>query len=75
MVHGGLYATVAESVASVLRPMTSGRLSMTAAPIIQGQREQLWEVTMSRADGKPVARSRVRLRNIDLPRVDATAPR
>lgn len=89
VVHGGLYATVAESVASVgasaavrgrgqfavgvdnltdfLRPMTGGRLAVTAAPVIQGQSEQLWEVTMSRADGKPVARSRVRLRNVPLP--------
>jgi 1,4-dihydroxy-2-naphthoyl-CoA hydrolase len=96
VVHGGLYATVAESAATVgasvavrergqfavgvdnltdfLRPMTSGRLSVTAAPIIQGQSEQLWEVTMSRSDGKTVARSRVRLRNVDLPPVEATKP-
>lgn len=90
VVHGGLYAMLAESVASVggsaavrgrgqfavgvdnltdfLRPMTGGRLNVAAEPVIQGQGDQLWEVTMSRDDGKVVARSRVRLRNVDLPR-------
>ena len=89
VVHGGLYATVAESVASVgasaavlergqfavgvdnvtdfLRPMTEGRLDVEAVPVVQGRGDQLWEVTMSRSDGKPVARSRIRLRNVDLP--------
>ena len=41
---------------------------VVAEPMIQGQTEQLWEVTMSRSDKKTVARSRIRLRNVALPR-------
>lgn len=89
VVHGGLYATVAESVASVgasaavrergqfavgvdnltdfLRPMTDGRLEVSASAVMQGRADQLWQVTIDRADGKTVARSRIRLRNVDLP--------
>lgn len=89
VVHGGLYATIAESVASVgasaavrdrgqfavgvdnltdfLRPMTEGRIEVSAVPVQQGKSDQLWQVTMDRSDGKTVARSRVRLRNVDLP--------
>jgi len=88
VVHGGLYAMAAESVASVgasaavrergefavgidnltdfLRPSTGEVLSVVGEPVIQGKSEQLWEVTIARADGKPVARSRVRLRNVAL---------
>jgi len=88
VVHGGLYAMVAESAASVgasaavrergefavgvdnltdfLRPSTGEELALVARPVIQGKTEQLWEVTISRADGKPVARSRIRLRNVPL---------
>jgi uncharacterized protein (TIGR00369 family) len=88
VVHGGLYAMVAESAASVgasaavldrgqfavgvdnvtdfLRPSSGGRLELVATPVIQGKSEQLWEVSVTRADGKPVARSRIRLRNVDL---------
>lgn len=89
VVHGGLYATIAESVASMgasaavlergefavgvdnltdfLRPMTDGRIEVVATPLLQGRNDQVWEVTMTRDDGKTVARSRVRLRNIALP--------
>lgn len=88
VVHGGLYAMVAESAASVgasaavrergefavgvdnltdfLRPSTGEELALVAEPVIQGRGEQLWEVTITRADGKPVARSRIRLRNVPL---------
>ena len=89
VVHGGLYATVAESAASVgasaavldrgqfavgvdnvtdfLRPMTEGRIDVVAVAVQQGKNDQLWQVTIDRSDGKTVARSRVRLRNVDLP--------
>jgi uncharacterized protein (TIGR00369 family) len=88
VVHGGLYAMAAESVASVgaslavrergefavgvdnltdfLRPSTGEILTVVGEPVLQGKSEQLWEVTVARADGKPVARSRVRLRNVPL---------
>jgi 1,4-dihydroxy-2-naphthoyl-CoA hydrolase len=50
-----------------LRSTSEGRLDVVAEPIIQGRTQQLWEVTISRADGKPVARGTVRLQNLDLP--------
>jgi 1,4-dihydroxy-2-naphthoyl-CoA hydrolase len=89
IVHGGLYATVIESAASVgasmaaaerahyavglnnstdfLRATDQGRLDVVAEPVIQGRTQQLWEVTITRADGKPVAKGRVRLQNVPLP--------
>lgn len=88
VVHGGLYAMVAESVASVgasvavrergefavgvdnmtdfLRPSTGETLTVAGEAVMQGRSEQLWQITITRADGKPVARSRVRLRNVPL---------
>lgn len=89
VVHGGVYATVAESVASVgasvavgdkgmfavgvhngtdfLRSMTTGRLDVVGVPLQQGRVQQLWLVTMTRDDGKEVARGQVRLQNVPLP--------
>lgn len=89
VVHGGLYATVVETAASVgaslaagerghyavglnnstdfLRATQEGRLDVVAEPIVQGRTQQLWDVTITREDGKPVARGRVRLQNVPLP--------
>lgn len=50
-----------------LRATTEGRLDVLAEPIIQGRTQQLWQVTITRADGKPVARGTVRLQNVDRP--------
>lgn len=48
-----------------LRPVTHGRVEVVAEPIIQGKGQQLWQVTITRADdGKEVARGQVRLQNI-----------
>jgi uncharacterized protein (TIGR00369 family) len=89
VVHGGVYASVAESVASVgasaavadkgmfavglhngtdfLRSTTAGRVDVLGVPIQQGRTQQLWLVTMTRADGKEVARGQVRLQNVPFP--------
>ena len=50
-----------------LRPMTAGRLDVVAEPVQQGRTLQLWLVTLTREDGKPVARGQVRLQNVPLP--------
>jgi 1,4-dihydroxy-2-naphthoyl-CoA hydrolase len=51
-----------------LRPMSEGRVDVVAQPIMQGRGQQLWEVTITRAeDGKEVARGKVRLQNIPTP--------
>ncbi len=49
-----------------LRSTTEGRLNVVATAAYQGRTQQLWEVVISRAaDGKDVARGRVRLQNIE----------
>jgi 1,4-dihydroxy-2-naphthoyl-CoA hydrolase len=88
LLHGGVLASVVETVASVgafsavrdsgrnavgvanstdfLRSTTSGRLEVVATAVYQGRTQQLWDVVITRAaDGKDVARGRVRLQNID----------
>ncbi|WP_369136636.1 PaaI family thioesterase [Modestobacter versicolor] len=50
-----------------LRPMTAGRLDVVAEPVQQGRTLQLWLVTLTREDGKLVARGQVRLQNVPLP--------
>jgi len=48
-----------------LRPHTSGRLDVVAAPVHQGRTQQLWQVEIRRPDdGKLVARGQVRLQNV-----------
>lgn len=90
VVHGGLYATVVETAASVgasaavaergqfavgvnnstdfLRATREGRLDVVAEPVLQGRVQQLWDVTITRADGRPVARGSVRLQNVAIDR-------
>ncbi len=49
-----------------LRSTTAGRLEVVGVAVYQGRSQQLWDVVISRAaDGKDVARGRVRLQNIE----------
>ncbi len=88
VVHGGVYTTAIESVASVgaslavrergefavgvdqsadfLRSMREGRVDIVAEPVTQGRVQQLWQVTITRQDGKAIAVGRVRLQNVPL---------
>jgi 1,4-dihydroxy-2-naphthoyl-CoA hydrolase len=50
-----------------IRSMTSGRVDVVAEPIQQGRTQQLWQVLLTREDGKLVARGQVRLQNVPLP--------
>jgi 1,4-dihydroxy-2-naphthoyl-CoA hydrolase len=90
VVHGGLYATVVETVCSVgasvavsdrgqfavgvhnatdfLRSTTAGRADVVAEPVMQGRTQQLWQVSITREDGKELARGTLRLQNIPLQR-------
>jgi len=54
-----------------LRPIVSGRLSLVAEAVHQGATQQLWQVTLTREDGKLVARGQVRLQNVSLPHSNA----
>jgi uncharacterized protein (TIGR00369 family) len=48
-----------------VRSMTTGRVSVTATPVQQGRTQQLWEVTITDAEGRLVARGSLRLQNVD----------
>lgn len=87
VVHGGVYCTLAETLASTgaalwaigegmagavgvtnktdfLRPTKEGTLTGTATPIHRGRSQQLWQVNITRDDGKLAAQSQVRLHNV-----------
>jgi uncharacterized protein (TIGR00369 family) len=90
VVHGGLYATVVETVCSVgasvavyergqfavgvhnatdfLRSTSAGRADVVAEPVMQGRTQQLWQASITREDGKELARGTLRLQNIPLQR-------
>jgi uncharacterized protein (TIGR00369 family) len=48
-----------------LRPMTSGRVTVTATPAQQGRIQQLWDVRITDQDDRLVARGTVRLQNVE----------
>nr|WP_279590902.1 PaaI family thioesterase [Modestobacter marinus] len=63
----GQFAVGVNNSTDFLRPMTAGRLDVLAEPVQQGKTLQLWLVTLTREDGKVVARGQVRLQNVPLP--------
>jgi 1,4-dihydroxy-2-naphthoyl-CoA hydrolase len=63
----GQFAVGVNNITDFLRPLVAGRVKVVAEPIHQGATQQLWQVTISRADdGKLVARGQVRLQNVPL---------
>lgn len=61
----GQIAVGVHNATDFLRGSTGGRASVVAVPIQQSAVQQLWEVTITRADdGKVLAQGRVRLQNI-----------
>jgi len=64
----GQFAVGVNNSTDFIRPLVRGRVRVVARPVHQGSTQQLWEVTISRADdGKLVARGQVRLQNVKLP--------
>ena len=63
----GQFSVGVNNSTDFLRPMTSGVLDVVAEPIQQGRTQQLWQVLLTRDDGKLVARGQVRLQNVPLP--------
>jgi uncharacterized protein (TIGR00369 family) len=63
----GHFSVGVDNSTDFLRPMTAGRLDVVAEPVQQGKTLQLWLVTLTREDGKLVARGQVRLQNVPLP--------
>ena len=63
----GQFAVGVNNSTDFLRPFVRGRVKVVAEPIHQGTTQQLWLVTISRADdGKLLARGQVRLQNVPL---------
>jgi len=60
----GQFSVGVNNSTDFLRPMTAGRLDVVAEPVQQGKTLQLWLVTLTREDGKTVARGQVRLQNV-----------
>jgi 1,4-dihydroxy-2-naphthoyl-CoA hydrolase len=70
VVDRGQFAVGVNNNTDFLRSMTTGRLDVVAEPVQQGRTQQLWQVTLTRADdGKLVARGQVRLQNVPLPAI------
>jgi 1,4-dihydroxy-2-naphthoyl-CoA hydrolase len=63
----GQFAVGVNNNTDFVRPMTAGRIDVVAEPVQQGRTLQLWQVLLTRADGKLVARGQVRLQNVPLP--------
>jgi uncharacterized protein (TIGR00369 family) len=63
----GQFAVGVNNNTDFLRSATGGRLDVVAEPIQQGRTQQLWQVQLTREDGKLVARGQVRLQNVPLP--------
>jgi uncharacterized protein (TIGR00369 family) len=62
----GQYAVGVNNNTDFLRPIVSGHVQVVAEAIHQGATQQLWLVTITRADGKVAARGQVRLQNVPL---------
>jgi 1,4-dihydroxy-2-naphthoyl-CoA hydrolase len=62
----GQFAVGVDNLTDFLRPVRSGRIEVVARPEQVGRALQLWQVQLTNADGKLVARGRVRLANQDL---------
>ena len=87
IVHGGVYCSMVETLASVaaamrvlaegricvgvsnttdfLRATSDGRLTGVATPLHVGRLQHLWQVVITREDGKVAARGQVRLQVLD----------
>jgi uncharacterized protein (TIGR00369 family) len=64
----GMYAVGTNNTTDFLRPVAVADVEVVAEAIFQGRTQQLWEVSITRAeDGKLVARGRLRLQNLPLP--------
>jgi 1,4-dihydroxy-2-naphthoyl-CoA hydrolase len=63
----GQFSVGVNNSTDFVRSMTAGRIDVVAEPVQQGRTQQLWQVTLTREDGKLVAQGRVRLQNVPLP--------
>jgi uncharacterized protein (TIGR00369 family) len=60
----GRFAVGVHNATDFLRASTSGRVEVVAEPVQQSSVQQLWDVRITNAEGKLVARGSVRLQNV-----------
>ena len=60
----GQFAVGVHNATDFLRAMTEGRVDVEAVPVQQSSVQQLWDVRITNAEGKLVARGAVRLQNV-----------
>jgi uncharacterized protein (TIGR00369 family) len=63
----GQYAVGVNNNTSFLRPLTAGRVDVTAWPIQQGRTQQLWQVEIVDQAGRLIATGQLRVANVALP--------
>lgn len=63
----GMVAVGLTNTTNFLQALTSGKVAVEARPIYQGRTHQLWDVSITREDGRPVAVGQVRLQNVPAP--------
>jgi 1,4-dihydroxy-2-naphthoyl-CoA hydrolase len=61
----GQIAVGVNNTTDFLRSMTAGSVAVIATPVQQGRTQQLWDVRITDADGRLVARGTVRLQNVE----------
>jgi 1,4-dihydroxy-2-naphthoyl-CoA hydrolase len=61
----GLIAVGVHNGTDFVRSMTAGTVTVVAVPVQQGRLQQLWDVTITDAEGRLVARGSVRLQNVE----------
>jgi uncharacterized protein (TIGR00369 family) len=62
----GMVAVGLTNTTHFLRPLTAGRVTVTAVALHQGSTQQLWQVDITDGDSRLVAHGNLRLQNIDL---------
>ncbi|BBU22773.1 PaaI family thioesterase [Mycobacterium xenopi] len=62
--HGGGSVVGVNNNTDFLRAIRAGTVYGTATPVHRGRLQQLWLVTITDADERPVARGQVRLQNL-----------
>jgi 1,4-dihydroxy-2-naphthoyl-CoA hydrolase len=62
--EAGQFAVGTNNTTDFLRSATEGRIEVEALPVQQGRVQQLWDVRVTNAAGKLLARGSVRLQNV-----------
>jgi uncharacterized protein (TIGR00369 family) len=65
--EAGQIAVGVTNVTNFLRPLTSGRVTVTAKPVQQGRTQQLWQVEIADEKARLIATGQLRLQNVAAP--------